>query len=64
MWKALDADQRAKYHQLFKDKQEHFEKEIAQYMGQLTEEQKLALDSFKQAKRVDRQERRRKKVIK
>lgn len=64
MWKALDADQRANYHQMFKDQQEQYEKVITHYMGQLSEEQKLALDSYKLAKKEDRHDRRRRKVIK
>lgn len=64
MWKALNSDQRAKYHQIFKDLQEKYESEILHFKANLTKEQKFALESLSEAKKKARQGRRKRKVIK
>lgn len=63
IWKSLDSNQKDKYLQLHKVLAEKYDNDILKYQANLSEDQKTALTLLAEAKKKDKQNRKKRKVI-
>lgn len=63
IWKSLDSNNKAKYHQLHKVLAEKYDNAILKYEENLSKDQKEALKLLNEAKKKDKQNRKKRKVI-
>lgn len=63
IWKSLDLNQKDKYLKLHKVLSEKYDNDILKYQANLSDDQKKALELLTEAKKRDKQNRKRRKVI-
>lgn len=63
LWKTLDSSEKGKFEHAFLELKEQYEKDILKFEAKLTPEQKKAHILYESAKKKDRENRKKKKVI-